>query len=283
MSDDRTWMFRLTFAVLVAALTVVLLQLALRTPGTGSGVVMAAMLVSVAVTLQFCDEWNHRVRWGSLVFGLTLTALLSCLSVDAVWGSAPVVWAGVGVVLAATGMLSSSPHFKETPTGTSASSGNLVDPILNEDASDILIDEEDELNIDEDEDRLSYEEDGERLSDDDPAAVIIMEDRQHADAKILYCERVYAEEDESLEAILLLTLEPGEKHRYLHLRFAPFFSCPPIAECDCLSDGDVRAEFDVLNYYGGRISLRRWGDVSQSAELELSFQLSSGRARARAA
>lgn len=283
MSDDRTWMFRLTFAVLVAALAVVLLQLALMTPGTGSGVVIAAMLVAIAMTLHSFDEWRQRVSWGSLLFGFILTALLSRLSLDAAWGSAPVVWAGVGVALAATGMFFSSPVLKEAPAGTVAASVDLEASPSKAEVSEILFDEEEDLSFNEEGDRLSYNEEGERLNEDDLGAVIIMGDRQHADAKILHCERVHAEEDESLEAILLLTLEPGEKHRYLHLRFEPFFSCAPIAECDCLSDGDVRAEFDVLNYYGGRISLRRWGDVSQSAELELSFQLSSGRARARAA
>jgi hypothetical protein len=285
MSDDRTWTFRLTMAVLVSALSVILLQLALLATGTGPGMVIAATLVTASLILQWRIELRRQVIWGSLILGFVLASMLSRMAIDAVWGSSPVVWAGVGIVLTAAGVLiggvkAPTEQLKNIAAGVVADA-----PASDCDASEIAVSQNDDSPHQQEQDPLlsGVDDDEEDLTEVDPGTVVIMGDAPHSKTRILYCERVHAEEEESLEAILMMTLEPGERHRYLHLRFEPFFSYAPIAECDCLSDGDVRAEFDILNYYGGRISLRRSGDVSQSAELELSFHLSSGRARARAA
>jgi hypothetical protein len=90
---------------------------------------------------------------------------------------------------------------------------------------------------------------------------------------------------ERLEGTLSLLFEPGRRHQYFHIPFVPMFSAVPRGDCECESEdeGEFTAEFDLLQPYGGRLLVKRHGDVSQVAEVQLVLVVQAMRTCSRAA
>lgn len=86
-----------------------------------------------------------------------------------------------------------------------------------------------------------------------------------------YWSRMLADDEDRLEGVLLADLQPGQRHRYLHVPFIPFFQIQPTGHCDCECDGadEVDAELDQIHPYGARLSIRRRGNCAETARVRI--------------
>ena len=90
-------------------------------------------------------------------------------------------------------------------------------------------------------------------------------------------------EEESLEGSVIAEFPAGQKQIYVHVPFLPGFSGLPRGFCFCEEETLFAAEFDILQTYGGRLNVRRRGDVNEAAETTVSFSVTAPRSSQRAA
>lgn len=102
------------------------------------------------------------------------------------------------------------------------------------------------------------------------------EDDESGNGRVVHSlTRIRQNEEERLEGTMTVEFEAGQKHVYLHVPFSPGFTTRPSAMCLCECDDMFAAEFDILQTYGGRLSVRRRGDFSYPAELSVSIVITA--------
>ena len=89
----------------------------------------------------------------------------------------------------------------------------------------------------------------------------------------------FADGDESLEGVVRVTFEPGQRRVQVHLPFVPAFSETPALWCEPHDGEEFAAETDVLHLYGARITVRRRGGVSTGSQTELAIIVSASQSR----
>ncbi|SFH94092.1 hypothetical protein [Planctomicrobium piriforme] len=89
--------------------------------------------------------------------------------------------------------------------------------------------------------------------------------------------------EERLDGSVTVDFITGQRHAYVHVPFTPAFVRRPQADCECDDSDTFAAEFDVLQPYGGRLSVRRRGDATSPAAVEISISIIAPLSSARAA
>jgi len=90
---------------------------------------------------------------------------------------------------------------------------------------------------------------------------------------------------ERLEGMLIAELQREQRHCYVHVPFIPFFRTRPAGYCECESDDPsaVTAELDLTHVYGARLSVRRQGDCSHAARVQIHLVFAAETTAARVA
>jgi len=93
----------------------------------------------------------------------------------------------------------------------------------------------------------------------------------NTDQPVQQWTRIQNLDSERLEGMLVAELRSGQKHCYVHVPFMPFFRTQPTGYCECESDDPsmVAAELDLTHVYGARLAIRRQGDCSHTARVQI--------------
>ncbi len=102
------------------------------------------------------------------------------------------------------------------------------------------------------------------------------EEFEEAGERVLqaWTRRRHAEE-ERLEGSVVAEFHASQKQVYIHVPFLPGFVSRPQAFCMCEPDQIFYAEFDILQTYGGRLTVRRHGNCDEPAEVSVSFSITA--------
>lgn len=100
-----------------------------------------------------------------------------------------------------------------------------------------------------------------------------VEDENRKDEPVLQSwTRFQTSHGERIEGMVRVEFRAGERLVRQHLPIMPGFTVSPRAWCET-ADDEISAEFDLLQPYGVRVTVRRRGDLSKSVSTELSVLL----------
>jgi len=249
----QLWQHTFGTTAILALSTALMLIAFCKRPTTTSGVVIQSFILLVAMTCVAVSSGTHQATGSGLVWAGVLSGLVSNIGLirlsllpDEETGSQTEEQQTEGQRLERPDefLVDQSVTISETvlvPSGLTA--------------LELLASEDDEEFLDEELEEADVE--GERIV--------------HA------WTRRRQPEEELLEGSVVAEFLPGQKQVYIHVPFLPGFASPPHALCYCECDTLFAAEFDILQTYGGRLSVRRRGDVCDSAEVEISFSVNAPR------